>query len=191
MSTTTKWLVRSAIAVASVFIVVFGLSMPKANAASYSWMFSYYGQGALAQWCAEPQNGNTADHSPIDIYTCRSPVIDQQLWTAIVSVYDPAYEQLQLHAVGKCLTDPGDRTDYQNNVRLELDPCDGTASQAWHLVTVPDSEAGIVWQNPNGMVINLYQGALQNGQPLIIWHLTGWPSPPWPDRWQGPTYSHY
>ena len=148
-----------------------------ALANNYSWM-----RVASAQtWCVTVPGG-VYDHSRVALWTCDLNDVTQT-WLVHATTYGGGgwFElatYVKVSGISYCLDLPGDTTAYPTD--LQVHPCNGTAAQAW---VWADNGNGVTWGNPNGDVIDLYQGTLSDGA-----HIVNWPyrAGNWTEIWYGP-----
>jgi len=116
----------------------------------------------IAGKCADVSNANTADGTPVQIYTCNGTGAQQ--WTV------QANHTLQ--ALGKCLDVAGAGT--ANGTKVQLWTCNGTVAQVW----TPQSNGELV--NPNsGRCLDDPGASTTDGTQLIIWDCHGGANQTW------------
>ena len=105
--------------------------------------------------CVDVRGANSADGTPVQIYTCNGS--NAQQWTV-----QPGSSGDTLQALGKCLDVTGAGT--ANGTLVQLYTCNGTAAQVW----APQSNGELI--NPNsGRCLDDPGYSTADGTQLIIW----------------------
>jgi hypothetical protein len=118
------------------------------------------GYGGL---CVDVQGANTANYTPVDVYTCNGT--DAQQWTVVEA-------GSTLHALGKCLDiDAGGTAD---GTTVDLYDCNDTAAQ----VFIPQSD-GALYNPQSNKCLDDTNWSTTPGTQLQIWDCTGAANQQW------------
>lgn len=105
--------------------------------------------------CVDVQSSNTADGTPIQLWTCNGT--GAQRW---------AVRGGTLVALGKCLDVASSGT--ANGTKVQLWTCNGTGAQTWQ------AQANGTLRNPqSGRCLDATGGSSADGTRLVIWDCTG------------------
>lgn len=112
------------------------------------------GYGGL---CVDVQGANTANFTPVQVYTCNGT--DAQQWTVVQA-------GSTLHALGKCMDINGGGT--ADGTTVDLYDCNNTAAQ----VFIPQSD-GALYNPQSGKCLDDTNWSTTPGTQLQIWDCTG------------------
>jgi ricin-type beta-trefoil lectin protein len=112
------------------------------------------GYGGL---CVDVQGANTANFTPVQVYTCNGS--DAQQWTVVEA-------GSTLHALGKCMDINGGGT--ADGTTVDLYDCNNTAAQ----VFIPQSD-GALYNPQSGKCLDDTNWSTTPGTQLQIWDCTG------------------
>ncbi|WP_200207099.1 glycoside hydrolase family 16 protein [Micromonospora coerulea] len=112
--------------------------------------------------CVDVAGANTANGTPIQLWTCNGTAAQRWTWNADGSV----------RALGKCLDVTGGST--ANGTRVQLYDCNGTGAQRWVF-----SSAGDIVNPQSNRCLDATGVSSADGTPLQIWDCTGGANQKW------------
>jgi len=147
----------------------FTYTLPTKTSATFTWSGSQSGGGGttgqitgLAGKCVDVAGANSADGTPVQLYTCNGTAAQQ--WTR--------GSDGTIRALGKCLDVSGGST--ANGAKVQLYTCNGSGAQQWSYTSGHD----IVNPQAN-KCLDVTGNNSADGTPLQIWTCTGAANQKW------------